>query len=182
MYAALPGIAVMFVGCAGPVDRTANASFKQAIGATTMTVFPAYVRRGDEVAYDSSAAEQIGAFLEDERLATPTYSEEKVPIGTPWRINQARMLRESAAAFAAYLAEHPVETEYALLPEYLGGSRDFGGVHSYIVDAQNRLAYVFLQNSHWPIFQDVSPKTTNDCTEILIRVLRLDLAPSTSDE
>ena len=68
------------------------------------------------------------------------------------------------------------------MPEYLGGRRAFGGVHGYIVDADNRLAYIFLQNSHWPIFQDVDPKTADDCTEILIRVLRKDLRPVDAGE
>ena len=102
MCAVLAGIAVMQVGCVGPVDRTANAAFMEAVGATTMTVFPAYVRRGREGSYDSDAAEQIGAFLQNEGLATVTISDDSIPITGPWHMNQARMLRESAAAFAGY--------------------------------------------------------------------------------
>ncbi|UCE59326.1 MAG: hypothetical protein JSU63_18020 [Phycisphaerales bacterium] len=142
-----------------------------------MTVFAAFVRRGREDSCDHGAAARIGAFLQDEGLATVTISDDLIPLAGPWHRNQARMLRESAVAFANYVSEHPVDTAYALLPEYLGGRRAFGGIHGYIVDTDNRVAYVFLQSSHWRIFQDVNSKTVDDCAEILIRVLRKDLVP-----
>ncbi|UCC32051.1 MAG: hypothetical protein JSU86_07175 [Phycisphaerales bacterium] len=46
----------------------------------------------------------------------------------------------------------------------------------------NRLAFVVLQNSHWPIFTEANPQTVDDCTEVLIRVLRELLAPADTDE
>lgn len=46
----------------------------------------------------------------------------------------------------------------------------------------NRLAFVVLQNSHWPVFTEVNPQTVDDCTEVLIRVLRKLLTPADTDE
>ena len=171
-------ITVMVVGCAGPVDPAAKEAFFSSLGDTTMTVFPAFVRDGQESLYDESGAVRIGELFADEGLAEVTISQERVPITGPWHCNQARMLRESAAGFAGHLQDHPVDTGYALLPEYLL-LRDsvVGGIHCYIVDAENRLAYVVLQNSHWPIFTEVDPQTLDDCTEVLVRVLRQELLP-----
>ncbi len=86
------------------------------------------------------------------------------------------MFEESAAEFAAYLVANPVETKYGLLAEYLYGGRGIpGGIHCYIIDSENRLAFEVLQNSHWSEFQEVNPQTVEDCTEVLIRVLRNEL-------
>jgi len=170
-------VAATVIGCAGPVDAIAHEAFLGALGSISITVFPAYVRDGQENRYEDAAAPRIGQFFTDEDLAAVAISEEHVPINGPWHSNQARMLRESAEAFAAYLAEHPVETEYGLLPEYLllQGSA-VGGIHCYIVDAENRLAHVVLLNSHWEVFIEMDPQTIDDCTSVLIEALRGDLA------
>jgi hypothetical protein len=170
-------VALTVIGCAGPVDLVAHEAFLGALGSTSITVFPAYVRDGQQNRYEDAAAPPIGQLFVDEDLATVTVSEEHVPITGPWHSNQAKMLTESAEAFASYLAEHPVATEYALLPEYLllGGSGAVGGIHCYIVDAENRLAYVVLLNSHWDVFIEMNPQTVADCTPVLIEALREDL-------
>ncbi len=171
------GMAVVLVaGCASPVDPAAKEAFLGSLGNTSITVFPAFVRNGQESSYDANGAARIGEFLTDDNLAEVTVSQEHVPVTGPWHHNQARMLRESAEDFATYVTDHPVETEYGLLAEYLflgGGS--VGGIHCYIIDGENRLAYVVLLNSHWSIFAEMSPKTVDDCTNVLIEVLREDL-------
>ncbi len=174
--------ALLASGCAGPIDPEAREVFLHSLGNTSIAVYPAFVR-DREPPYDENAAVRIGAFLTDEQLADVTITDERVPITSPWRRNQARMLRESAAEFAEYVKANPIDTEYALMPEYLMvGSGVVGGIHCYIVDAENRLAFVVLQNSHWPIFAEVNPKTIDDCTEVLIRVLRQSLTPAQPDE
>ena len=166
-------------GCGGIVDEKAEARFRAAIGNTSITVFPAFIRDGQEHRYEAGAAKTIGDFLTRENLATATVSDAEVPITSKWGMNQAKMFRGSAADFSAYVGEHPIGTDYALLPEYLiSGGRAVGGVHLYLVDAEGTVAYGALLNSHWKEFNDVNPKTTDDCTTIVINKLRLDLARS----
>ncbi|MGB2988316.1 MAG: hypothetical protein WBE26_20795 [Phycisphaerae bacterium] len=181
---AFVGMAVVLVaGCAGPVDPAAEDAFLGSLGNTSITVFPAFVRDGQEASYDANGAERIGEFLIDDNLAEVTVSQEQVPVTGPWHSNQARMLRESAEDFATYLRENPVENEYAVLPEYLFlGGGGVGGIHCYIIDGENRLAFVVLLNSHWPIFAEMDPKTVDDCTDVLIEVLREDLKPKNPDD
>ncbi len=169
-------------GCQFPVDRVAKDAFWGSLGETSITVFPAFVRTGKGDSYDQAAAEKIGALFTDKSLAAVSLSDAQVPITGSWHSSQPRMLEESAKAFAGYVREHPVATEFALLPEYmLVGSRP-RRLHCYVVDADGRLAYVVLRNSKWPIFAEVNPRSVDDCTEVLIRVLEEDLQPAGRDE
>lgn len=68
--------------------------------------------------------------------------------------------------------DDPIETDYALLPEYLFGRSEAGGIHCYVLDAEGAVAYVVLQNSHHKRFVAAKPKTAEDCTAVLIEVLR----------
>lgn len=169
---------VLTGGCAIPAaDRQAKKLLMNKIGSTSFTVFPAFVR-AEEVSYDDGAAAAISEFLSNDGLGTVVVSAEHVPVTGPWHSNQAKMLRESAAEFAAYLRENRVETEYAVLPEYLFlGGGGVGGIHCYIVDGEYRLAFVVLLNSHWGVFAAADPETIDDCTAVLIEVLRDELVP-----
>ena len=176
---AMGGIATVFVsGCGSIVNPQAKEALFQTLGNTSFTVFPAFVR-SDGASYDADAAERIGEFLTADGLGDVTLSNEDVPITGSWGMNQAKMLRESAEDFAGYVRDHPIETEYALLAEYLIlGTGIPGGIHCYVLDAQGSVAHVVLLNSHWSAFADADPQTVEDCTGVLIEVLRDDLKPN----
>lgn len=173
--------ALVMGGCKGIEDQEANKIFLKKLGDTSITVFPAVIR-SREIKYDADAAKSIGDFLTAEKLAEVTVTGSAVPIPGPWHGNQARMLRESADAVAAYLKENPVQTEYVLLAEYLFDRESAGGVHCYILDAEGTVAYAALLNSHHKMFTDVNPKTVADCNEILLSVLRKDFGAGGSHE
>lgn len=178
MAAVAAAIPLMMGGCQGVVDPAANTAWQQNLGNTSITVFPTVVRAEDP-GYDSTTAMRIGEFFTDEGLADVTVSAAEVPITGEWQANQAAMLEESTDDFARYIADHPIETEYALMAEYLIGGRGLPiGIHCYILDAQGRPADAVLLNSHWAPFADANPATLEDCTTVLIGVLRDDLTPS----
>jgi hypothetical protein len=152
------------------LEKTREA-FLASIGKTSITVFPAAVRRST-ITYDDGASAKLTEFLNTDGLAKATTSDRHVPITGPWRHNQARMLRESAKEFAAYVRANPIGTRYALLPEYLGGKTEAVGIHAYIVDSDGTVAFQILLNSHWEEFSRVKPKTADECTAVLIDVLR----------
>lgn len=163
-------------GCRGIIDQAAETTFRNTLGHTSITVYPALVRQGKKNSYEPGAAEAVGTFFADGGLATVTVSQEQVPITGGWGMNQARMLRESAADFAKYVGEHNIETEYAMLPEYLTvGEGRVLGVHCYLLDAEGTVAYAMLLNSHHSPFYEADPQTIADCTAVLIGVLRNDL-------
>jgi hypothetical protein len=158
-------------GCAGIADPVARETYLDSLGTTSITVYPAYIRRrtGD---YDDATAERLAEFLRAESLAQVTVSDERVLITGSWRRNQAGMLQESAEAFATWLDEHPIRTDYALLAEYLFGREAVGGIHCYVLDAEGTVVYAVLLNDHWPAFAEVMPRTVDECTDVLIDVLR----------
>jgi hypothetical protein len=171
------------IGCQGIINDEAEATFLQVLGRTSITVYPAFVRQGQDNTYEPGAAEEIGAFFADEGLATVTISAEEVPITGGWGMNQARMLRESAEDFTKYVVEHDIATDYALLPEYLTFREGrVGGIHCYILDAEGTVAYATLLNSHHRPFQEANPQTVADCTAVLTGILLDDLKPAAPAE
>ncbi len=182
-FALCMGALWVSAGCRGIIGEEANATFLKTLGDTSVTVYPAFVRQGQESSYEPGAAEAVGEFFADEGLATVTVSQEQVPISGGWHMNQARMLRESAEDFAKYVVEHDVATDYALLPEYLTGSTGgVGGIHCYLLDAEGTVAYAVLLNSHHRPFHEADPQTVADCTTVLIGILRDDLKVAASAE
>ncbi len=163
---------VCTAGCGGIANQEGNRLFMQRLGRTSVTVFPAAVRRGATMSHDRHAATTIGAALSDASIAEVTVSDERVSIKGPWRMNQAKMLRESAADFAAHVREHPIETDYALLSEYLIGGGGVGGVHCYILDADGTVVWAGLWNSHHEAFTEANLRTPDDCAAMLAKVLR----------
>ena len=172
---------LLLTGCSkGITDPEAEEILGQKLGNTSFTVFPAYIRYGEgDDSYDEDAATSLGLFFQDEDLAIVTLSEEKVPLQETWHSNQAQMLQESAQAFAAYILANPISTEYGVLAEYifLAGSGSVGGIHCYILDTSGKLAFVVLLNSHHEVFSEADPQTIEDCTSVLIDVLRDILIP-----
>jgi hypothetical protein len=151
-------------------------AFLASIGKTSITVFPAVVRRST-ISHDDGASAKLSEFLNTAGLADATASDRHVPITGPWRMNQARMWRESAKEFGEYVRSNPIGTRYALLPEYLRGKTEAAGIHAYVVDADGTVAFQVLLNSHWEESSRARPKTAADCTAVLIDVLRDRLKP-----
>lgn len=160
-----------FTRAAYPKLEKTREAFLASIGTTSITVFPAAVRRST-ITYDDGASAKLAEFLNTSGLADATACDRHVPITGPWRMNQARMWRESAKEFGAYVRANPIGTRYALLPEYLGGKTEAVGIHAYIVDAEGTVAFQVLLNSHWEEFAKAHPKTPDDGTAVLITVLR----------
>jgi hypothetical protein len=148
-----------------------RATFLASLGDTTVTVFPVVVRRST-LTYDEAGAVTLAEFLNSSGLARATVVGRQVPISGGWHMNQARMWRESAASFGEFVRANPIGTRYALLAEYLGGPKEVGGIHVYVVDAQGAVAFQVLLNSHWKEFSRANPKTESDCTAVVIDVLR----------
>lgn len=163
------GAMLLMGGCGGIVKPEDEAAFRAALGSTSMTVYPTYVRIGAGGTHDAASAEALADWLKEQKLADVVVSSEQVPLRGEWRMNQARMFRTSVEAFSQYVREHPPTTQYAVMAEYLMGAEDrVGGVHLYFLKADGTPAFGFLQNSHHEAFQSVDPKSREDCTKVLL--------------
>jgi hypothetical protein len=164
-------------GCGGVVDDAANKQLQEKLGNTSITVFPAFVRDGEQKKYDAATAQAIADLFADRKLAAVTISAAEVPINSPWGMNESKMFRLSVADFRTYLAEHPIGTDYALI----GRGGTVVGVHAYLLDAKGVCAYAIGLNSHHKPFNDVNPQTVDDCTKIVLNVLRDELKAGGSE-
>jgi hypothetical protein len=171
-------------GCKGIVDEKAYNDLQAALGTTSFTVFPTYIRTGTNTSYDRESASRIAAFFVEAGLGEAEVADVEVPLPVEWSHNQAAMLRETAAAFAAYRAENPVATRYAALAEILRGRADAqaGGIHWYVLDDQGRVAHAKLMNSHYVPFKTARLDTNQACTAFLIAELRRDFAAGAAAE
>lgn len=160
------------VGCAfqkSPAER----EFEQALGRTSLTVFPTVVRMGRATQSDVESARELAAAFERRGLGKAVVREEPVVFALQGSFNQAKMYRRSRDAFAAHVKAHPPGTPYAAMAEYListGGG--VGGIHLYVVRADGEPAGGVLLNSHWKEFREVKPKTAAQATKALL--LRLE--------
>ena len=172
-------LSLVMGGCASLVDPQANQTLLQSLGNTSFTVFPTFVRYAKETSYDNTDTAAVSIFLTDNNLGQVTVSDQQVAITGGWQMNQSAMWRESAEAFAQHLAANPIQTDYALLPEYLiGGNGVPVGIHCYILNTQGDVAAGFRLNSHYSIFTDANLQTAQDCTAVLIQALADALTPN----
>ena len=148
--------------------------FVRSLGTATVTVYPAYLRLGADGEHHAGSAEQLAKFLADDKLAVATVSTDEPPLTAKLQMNQSKMFLESLASFQAYIREHPIQTDYAMMAEYLKGGRtgNAGGVHVYVVDKNGNNALAFLSNDHFPEFNSRPSVTPEECCEIAIAGIR----------
>lgn len=169
------GAALAPAACSGPVDEDGRAEFHAALGHTSITVFPAWVRSNTDegTRADPAAAARLAGWLGEAGLASAGVAEAVVALPDDAGGFQWDLFERGGEAFGAYVREHPPATAYALLPEYLitrvpdGGARA-GGVHAWVVDARGRLVDALLLNSHHDLFRKAAASTPAECTELVI--------------
>jgi hypothetical protein len=159
------------MGCSGIVNLEAAKKLGASVGQASFTVYPSFIR-SNKAAYDAQSAADLVKFIENQRFGKAQLNDQQVPITGKWRHNQARMLRESASDFAAYVKSHPPTTDYAVLAECLIGSKEVIGAHVYVLDAKGEVADAVLANSHHAEFASRSPKTVADCHAVMQDILR----------
>ena len=169
-------------GCA---TRTVDEDrFAKDLGATSITVFPTFVRIGRSGRFDAESAARIAALWTDRKWATTTLDLAEPPLLGEWHMNQAAMWSQSLQAFGDYVRTHPIQTEYACMAEFLKGDErgPAGGIHFYVVTRDGKRAWGLLLNSHHKTFANARPATPPDCTNVLLNVMAHELAPSHSGE
>jgi hypothetical protein len=166
--------------CQGPIDEEVRQAFLGRLGSVSFTVYPAHLDSGDGEGWDRPSAERLAAAIEALGCGTATVADVQVPVRAEPGMNQARMFRESAEGFAAWVAAHPPATDYAVWPEFLGfsGTREVGGLHLYVCSRDGTLVDGQLLNSHHEPFRAAHPVTAAQCAEVLVEVLRADWKPA----
>ena len=86
----------------------------------------------------------------------------------PDQPSQMKIIWDTARDFRNYLREHPADADYALLVDVTIPTHH---VHLVLCEGSGDWVTVSLMNSHHPEFQEVDPKTLEDCVELAFRRL-----------
>ena len=171
--------------CSGLVDEEQMETFFSSLGNTSMTVYPTYIKRmaidqagkpsghdAGNSGYESTEAERLAAFIRCESMADVTVSSEAIPLDKKWQRSQYGILKASSRAFGDYVASHPIDTDYAVLAEYVIPYDKVWAVHAYVVNARGDLVWLLHLNEHFDVFTSVDPRTPRDATDVLLNYLR----------
>lgn len=172
-------VPLLAVACGGVFDEEAQAAFRARLGSVSFTVYPAFTRSPTGNGWDDASAGRLAAAITEAGCGTATAADAHVPITGEVHMNQARMWKESAAEFGAWIVAHPPATEYAILPEYIGvpATKEAGGIHAYVVDRTGKLIDGVLLNNHQEVFSSAHPRTAEDCAGVLVTVMRQEWSP-----
>lgn len=170
--------AAALTACTSPIDESDRDAFRAALGDTSITVYPSFVRtNADEGSHhDTASAERLAAWIAGHDLARVVVSSDEVALPQDVQGYQYDVFLTDAKAFGAWVASHPIGTAYALLSESLitrvpAGGTKAGGIHAYVVDARGELVDALVLNSHHDVFREADASTQPECTEVVIRVL-----------
>ncbi len=86
----------------------------------------------------------------------------------PDQPSQMKIMWDTARDFRNYLREHPADADYALLVDATIPTHH---VHLVLCEGSGEWVTASLMNSHHPEFQEVDPKTLEDCVELAFRRL-----------
>ena len=167
-------VALLLSGCYTYISPEASKEFNARVDPFSVSVYPVNVIRPPGTIHPNTRlAEKVVTFLETEELAKPLLVKESVLYDFVFSPNQAKIVANSAKAFAAQVKEAGIVTDYALLVEIMIlPNGEPGGVHYYLSDPEGELADGSFTNDHWDDFKAVQPKTADDGYEVATRMLR----------
>jgi hypothetical protein len=146
---------------------------KEKIATSKVTVYPIHLWEGS----DESGAVQLAKSINESGIcqAEPSGIDTKIRIkGDP---NEQKILWDTARAFRDFLRKNPPATQYALLADYgispaSDGKHEVGHVHLILCDKSGDWVLADFQNSHHPDFQNIAPKSVEDCNRLALKRLQ----------
>lgn len=185
IFSAILGLMLITNGCTGIVDEGQMEEFFADLGDTSITVYRTYIKRmakdksgnplGQDAfnsGYERTETERLAAFLRSECLAKVTVSTKDVQLGGEWQKSQYGIFKASSRAFGDYIASHPIDSQYAIMAEYVIPQKKIWAVHAYVVNAKGELVWLLHLNEHSDIFTDINPQIPSEGTDVLLAFLR----------
>ncbi len=146
---------------------------KQQVGTATVAVYPISV----EETPDRECAAQLVALLNGEKLCRASVAQEEPKLKIPHDSNEQKVLWDTARAIRKFVEKHPPTTDYVVYADYRMGRSSSGEVqvgytHFIVCDREKKWVAVDFQNSHHADFQQIAPKSKEDCNRLAIRRLK----------
>jgi hypothetical protein len=140
-------------------------------GENEVLVCPVHILDNQNSSYDIISSKKIVDYINDNNYANASLTQLSPPPNNTWQRNEAKMLTISIDLFVEYIKamDLPDDT-YILYPEFLkaGPNSDIFAVHYCLLNHEGEIAMRELINSLWEEFQEVDPKTNEDCVAVLI--------------
>ena len=140
-------------------------------GETEVYVCPVHILDNQKSSYDTISSQKIVDYINAKKYASASTTPLSPPPNNTWGANEAKMLTVSINLFIEFVKKNNFpDNSYILYPEFLklGQDSHIGGVHYCLLNNKGEVAMRGLINSHWKEFQQVNPKTNDDCVAVLI--------------
>jgi len=154
------------------IDRRLQAMRAQGENAK-LTVYPVRVARETD---EASAVELVG--LLNEGGVFPSEAGRAAPsLVIRGNMDEQKVLWDTARAFREHVRKNPPTTQYALFADYgvfapSPGQSKVSHVHFIVCDRAGDWVIVDFQNSHHRDFQEIDPKSSEDCNRLLVERLK----------
>ena len=144
--------------------------FEAIADTATFAVYP--IRIGSET--DKQCAAQLVDMLNQQNVCRAVAADVEVKLKIQGDPNEQRVLWDTARAFRDFVRKNPLEADYAVFADYgigrsASGETNVGHVHVIVCDRAGDWVIVDFQNSHWPDFKAVGPKSREDCNRLVVR-------------
>jgi len=138
-----------------------------------LTVYPIRVGRKS----DHACARQLAAMLNEQGVFPSEAGQVAPSLAIRGNMDEQKVLWDTARAFREFVRKSPPRTQYALFAHYgiFGPSPDrskVGHVHFIVCDRAGDWVIVDFQNSHHRDFQDIDPRSSDDCSRLLVKRLK----------
>lgn len=161
-------------GTPNEAERTAikqrAEKLRKELAQVKLGVYPTRCDKTTDAASAGRIAQQAATELKCQAVALePAVAIEIAPTS-----NEQKRLWDLARGLREYVRAHPPETDYVLLADYLvdpAGGRPAGCVHFVLCDKAGDWVVVDFQNNQHADFQQVKPRSIEDCDRLA--VLRL---------
>lgn len=146
------------------------AEMKSKLAECRIAVYP--VRVG--ASGDADCAARLARGLSDAGIGAAVPADLDPGIEIQGSYNEQKVLWQTARGFRRFLQSHPPAADYALLAHYAIAApgtpeAKVGAVHVIVCDREGRWVLVDFQNSHHPDFQQIAPKSADDCNRLVVR-------------
>lgn len=145
-------------------------SFKETRQKASIAIFPGRVA-GASIAAN---AEELAKMITDAGLCKSVFAAQSPLLKTSQADpSEMKVLWDLARAFKEYVKKNPSDADYTLYADYVFNPEKWeqGYVHFVVCDRNGEWVIVDLQNSHHPDYQEVKPRSREDCNRLLVKRL-----------
>lgn len=140
---------------------------KKNLKTATCTVYPVHVGQQS----DKQCAVDLVATLNEAGLCKARTSQTDPALKIAGHSNEQKVLWDTARALRGFVKKNRPVTDYAVYADYGLSGTKVHHVHVIVCDRSGDWVLIDMQNSHHADFQEIDPKSAEDCNRLVVRRL-----------